>query len=113
VGRYRTITKEVDVDIYISDLMEELEDDELIEELKKRKCDMRFMEELEDDELIEELKKRKCDMRFMDFSFPELDDSSFRERMEEMIYQVTTDRAKVINEVLQESYHYSFLKESK
>lgn len=87
MSRYRSIS--VDVEVDVSDVVDQLEDDELIDELKRR----------------------KCDTRFMDFSFPELDDSSFRERMEEMIYQVTTDRAKVIHEVLQESYHYPFIKE--
>lgn len=69
------------------------------------------LDELNDDELIEEIKKRKCDMRFMDFSFPELDDNTFRDRMVEMIYQVTTDRAAIILEALRDSYHYPFIKE--
>jgi hypothetical protein len=92
MGRYRTITKEVevDVDIYVSDLMEELEDDELIDELKRR----------------------KCDMRFMDFSFPELDDNEFRKRMAETIYQIDTQRAKIVLEALMDSYHYSFIKDT-
>lgn len=90
MGRYRSITVEVDVDISVSDMFEELEDDELIEELKRR----------------------KCDMRFMDFSFPELDDSTFRERMIEMIYQIDTSRAGIILEAIKNSYHYPWIKEN-
>jgi len=87
MGRYRTITKNVDIEV----------------------CDL--MDELEDDELIEELKRRKCDMRFIDFSFPELDDSQFQERMIEMIYKINTDRTQMIFDAIKESYHYPFLKE--
>lgn len=89
MGRYRTITQEVYVDIYVGDILEELEDDELIDELKRR----------------------KCDTRFMDFSFPELDDSTFRDRVVEMIYQSNTERVRMMLDAIMESYHYSFLKE--
>jgi len=87
MGRWRTVS--VDVEVGVSD----------------------FMEELEDEELIEELKRRKCDTRFMDFSFPELDDSTFRDRVVEMIYQSNTERVQMMLDAIVESYHYSFLKE--
>jgi len=87
MGRWRTVS--VDVEVGVSD----------------------FMEELEDEELIEELKRRKCDTRFMDFSFPELDDSTFRDRVVEMIYQSNTERVQMMLDAIVESYHYVFLKE--
>jgi hypothetical protein len=89
MGRYRTITQEVDVDIYVGDILEELEDDELIEELKRR----------------------KCNLQFLDFSFPAMDDTSFRSSMVEAVSMLSTDRCAMLLEAIRESYHYPFLKD--
>lgn len=89
MGRYRTITQEVEVDIYVGDILEELEDDELIGELKRR----------------------KCDLQFLDFSFPNMDDAEFRRSMVEAVYMLSTDRCAILLEAIRESYHYPFLKE--
>jgi len=91
MGRYKTITQEVEVDIYVGDILEQLENDELIEELKRR----------------------KCDLQFLDFSFPNMDDNEFRRSIIEAVYLLSTDRCAMLLEAIHESYHYSFLKEQK
>jgi hypothetical protein len=70
-----------------------------------------MMEELRDDELIDELKRRKCDLQFLDFSFPNMDDNEFRRSMIEAVYLLSTDRCAMLLEAIHESYHYVFLKE--
>lgn len=89
MGRNRSITMEVDVDMSVADMMEELRDDELIDELKRR----------------------KCDLQFLDFSFPNMDDNEFRRSMIEAVYLLSTDRCAMLLEAIHESYHYVFLKE--
>jgi len=90
MGRYRSVSMEVEVDMCVDDMMEQLRDDELIEELKRR----------------------KCDLGFLDFSFPNIDDTAFRSSMIEAVYLLSTDRCAMLLEAIHESYHYTFIKEA-
>lgn len=88
MGRYRTLS--VDVEVEVGEVIDQLNDDELINELKSR----------------------KCDMQFLDFEFPELDDNSFITKINKAIYTLNTDRVRMILEAIHESYHYTFIKEA-
>lgn len=88
MGRYKSINVEVDVPLH------------------------EIFDQCDDDDLIEELKRRNCDTRFLDYEMPSMDDNAYREWIADFVYGLNTHRVAWLLEAIHASYHDKFLQEA-